>query len=103
MGAIDNPTEMIDSGDRWNGADYVTDDSFSVPFNSTGLGAISKTGNTVLGVRSQPDVLDSGLPNNNTNTLFRLYAPEDATYPPYLEVTYTDTPTTTDTNFLIMF
>lgn len=96
-GSIDSPTEGIDSGNRVDLSDLTINQYVSLSLNSTGIGWISKTGYTKLGIREGHDVVDSTTIGNNS---VAFYSSEQTgtDNDPYLFVEYTEpepTPTPT--------
>lgn len=87
-GATDNPTEGNDVGARiditnWNSAGYNT-----IALNATGLGWVSKTGVTMLGLRSGHDIVDVAVnANGGTRVKFRPGEYTGTAQDPYLDVT----------------
>jgi len=86
-GTVDDPTEGIDAGDRYDISSYSTPAYVSFPLNATGLGWISKTGYTMLGCREGHDCIDSEVAGHNR---LRVYTSENSgtSEDPYLSVTY---------------
>ena len=89
-GAINNPTELVDSGDRLDLALSVGVE-YTFALNAAGLAAIDKTGTTLLGLRQGHDATDNAIASGGDNwsgvsfyTSERTGTAED----PYLEVTH---------------
>lgn len=86
-GAISNPTEGVDVGNRVFGTSITAEVYFSLVLNSTGMSWISKTSYTQLGVREGHDAL-----NIEPVTLsdISIYNSEETgtAKDPYLSVTY---------------
>lgn len=68
--AIDNPTEGCT---RFSDTDITTGAYHNIALNATGLGWISKTGVTQLGIRIGCDCLDAGITNNNSEFEYAFY------------------------------
>ena len=102
-GNINNPTEGVDTSERKDITGVSTGAYLTFNLNSTGLGWISPTGTTNLGLREGHDVIDSPFTSSSTTAAQRNYlylrSSEYAgtTYDPYLQVTYTQPVTTTTT------
>ncbi|MBI5794240.1 VCBS repeat-containing protein, partial [Candidatus Uhrbacteria bacterium] len=100
-GAIDNPTEGIDTSERKDITNITTGAYLTFNLNSTGLGWVSSTGTTKLGLREGHDVIDSAFTSSSTtytryNYLYiRPSEYTGTTYDPYLTVTYTQTTSST--------
>lgn len=62
----------------------------SIPLNATGIAAISKTGNTDIGLRSSADI--SGTTPTNVSTVYFYTSSIDPEYIVFLDVTYTVPP-----------
>ena len=67
-GAVSNPTEGIDTGERKDITNITAAAYLNFTLNSTGRGWISKTGITKLGIREGHDILNDPLTNNGGNT-----------------------------------
>lgn len=102
-GSINNPTEGIDTSERKDITNVSTSAYLTFNLNSTGLGWVSPTGTTMLGLREGHDVIDSAFTSSSaTSTQYNyLYARSSeyagTTYDPYLSVIYTQPITTTTT------
>lgn len=66
--AIDNPTEMHDSGDRVDLSGVSTNAYSDWDFNATGIAEIDKSGTSVFGQRMGWDVVDTAPAGNNEVT-----------------------------------
>jgi hypothetical protein len=86
-GSTHTPTEGNDSGDRRDLTGLSTSAYTSIALNATGIGWISKTGYTQLGVREGHDILDNAPADRNRATVSMSEA--GASQNPYLSVTYT--------------
>lgn len=98
-GAISNPTEGIDTGQRKDITSMTVGNSYTFTLNATGRGWIKKagqtsscsatTGITCLGIREGHDVLNSAIGNSSTNQLPYSASEADGTsQDPYLSITY---------------
>jgi hypothetical protein len=87
--SADDPTEGIDSGDRVDCDDIVTDDYMTFALNSTGIGWINKTGVTKLGAREGHDTADEKPDNAYAYSGGFIYTSEASGEgtDPYLDVT----------------
>jgi hypothetical protein len=87
-GAVDNPTEGIDVGDRQVNTDFSVDAYTEIPLNSTGLSWISTSGYTKLGLRMGYDALD--VTDDTVFNNIQFYTSEQAgtDKDPYLEIIY---------------
>ena len=83
------PVEAVDSGNRLDISNITTGDWLTFSFNATGIGWISKTGYTNLGIREGHDILDEQPTENYTGV--RLIDSKNAgtASDPYLYITYT--------------
>ena len=100
-GAVDNPTEGIDSGQRKDITSISTSAYLSFTLNSTGLGWIKKSGETsncgstagitCLGMREGHDATDTRITAFTGANSITFYASEQTgtSNDPYLSVTYT--------------
>jgi hypothetical protein len=97
-GAVDNPTEGIDSGNRVDLSNISAPADVSFALNSTGIGWISKTGTTLLGVRTGFDTEDVA-PSTGDNRIYGYFSEQTGTDDdPILEVIHaSDTTTSTST------
>ncbi len=89
-GAVTNPTEGATRIDITN----ISTGAYSTwTLNSTGMGWISKTGYTLLGLREGHDAINSKTANGVTNDIATRYSEYSGTSSdPYLYITYTATP-----------
>lgn len=80
-GAIDNPTEGIDTGSRIGTSSLTANVYSNYALNATGLSWISKTGITKLGMREGHDVLDRAYAgaNNTKNGASHYFADQTGT------------------------
>ncbi|MFA4845778.1 MAG: SpvB/TcaC N-terminal domain-containing protein, partial [Patescibacteria group bacterium] len=96
-GATDNPTEGIDTSERKDITSVTTNVYLTFNLNTTGLGWISKTGTTKLGLREGHDVIDSSFTSSSSsstqynNLYIRSSEYSGTSYDPYLSITYTQT------------
>ncbi|MBI4992654.1 MAG: hypothetical protein HZC26_00755, partial [Candidatus Magasanikbacteria bacterium] len=107
-GSINNPTEGINLSERKDLTNIALGKYLTFNLNTTGLGWVSTTGTTKLGLREGHDVIDSAFGSSSTtSTLFNYFSIFSGEYigttqDPYLTVTYTqpttNTTTTTVTN-----
>jgi len=87
-GAVDNPTEGTDS--RLDITSVSAGNEYNWPMNATGLGWISDTGWTYLGLRQLHDASDVAISGSNVYSGVNFYTSEQGgTDDPYLSVTYT--------------
>lgn len=89
--AIDNPTEGNDSGNRIDLGAVSTGQYTGIPLNATGIGWISKTGYTKLGLREGHDATDTSYLPDQAEDSATISSSEatGTSQDPYLEVTYT--------------
>lgn len=93
-GSIDNPTEGCDT--RIDMSSGITLNTYNTwILNSTGIGWISKTGYTKLGLREGHDAIDHAPTSSNGYTYTYFSASEDTsgTKDPYLDITVQTLPT----------
>lgn len=89
-GAIHSPDEGIDSEDRIDiSSGFTTNEYNSFPLNSTGIGWISKTDWTKLGLREGHDFLDHAYAGTMPGWNYVAWSTSESSNDPYLEITYT--------------
>lgn len=88
-GSVNNPTEGIDTGSRLTISAVTTSDDNSVSLNSTGVGWVSRTGYTNIGLRQGMDAEDA-LPTieGTSNIIISTSEASGTTQDPYLEVVW---------------
>ncbi len=94
-GAVTNPVEGIDTGERKDITSVTTGQYLVFNLNTTGRSWIDKTGYTKLGLREGHDALNSayaGSSNTYNSLQWRTANYSGISYDPVLEVTYTTTP-----------
>jgi len=90
-GAINNPTEGIDTSERKDITSVSTDQYIILNLNTTGKSWISSTGYTKLGLREGHDVIDSpfAVAGQQDSFTARTVDFTDTASDPYLQITYT--------------
>ena len=87
--AINNPTEQHDTSQRKDITGISTGAYLDWTLNATGIGNISKTGNTKFGVREGHDILDDPIADSSTYTGAEArYADDVSGTPPKLVVVH---------------
>lgn len=92
--SVDSPQELIDSGERKDitGIDVGGSTYTQFTFNATGISTISKTGNTLVGVREGHDATDTtaGITTNKFSDA-HFYSSEEtgSSADPFLDITTT--------------
>lgn len=104
-GDINNPVEGINASERKDMTGIATAKYLTLNLNFTGLGWISKTDVTKLGLREGHDVKNSAFTSSSTTTSqFSRISFSSSEYPgttqdPYLTITYTQTTATNSLGF----
>ena len=87
--SLTGTTEGIDTGERKWVSTTTINSYYAWNLNSTGIGWINKTGYTKIGFREGHDITNNSIGTTNDDTGFNILPSEDATYKPYLLVTFT--------------
>jgi len=107
-GAVNNPTELNDAGNRLDLTTISTDTEYSIELNSTGISVIDDTGTTFIGIRDGHDTADISV-NLDSGSGADIYFSEQTgtDKDPYLLLTVTEgeeeeeEPTATSTSIAV--